>query len=292
MRIRKHQAEEPQDGRGLLSDCGSYAPAFLNDVHNKGSQARKEQARVPFHNTKRPENSAIATLLLSDAYNIGTRARKKQARVPLYGRSMVEMLGVLAIIGVLSVGAIAGYSTAMDKYRTNEMINGYNHLIMNILKYREDYSKLSYGSRISPYLKKQNAIPHGFKYIDTNNLEDLWKNRVDLWSSGDRETIPGARNIVAVDVYFANTEKDANTQACNVLLQELFVPLRDRVEFVGLWRGYNASGSAGSGFQNIYYGSKCPKGSQCLKDLTVTKINESCSQVCEKGRNCSILAAF
>ena len=29
------------------------------------------------------------------------------------GRSMVEMLGVLAIIGVLSVGAIAGYSKAM-----------------------------------------------------------------------------------------------------------------------------------------------------------------------------------
>ena len=29
------------------------------------------------------------------------------------GRSIVEMLGVLAIIGVLSVGAIAGYSKAM-----------------------------------------------------------------------------------------------------------------------------------------------------------------------------------
>ena len=31
------------------------------------------------------------------------------------GRSMVEMLGVLAIIGVLSIGAIAGYSKAMQK---------------------------------------------------------------------------------------------------------------------------------------------------------------------------------
>ena len=36
------------------------------------------------------------------------------------GRSMVEMLGVLAIIGVLSVGGIAGYTTAMNKYRANE----------------------------------------------------------------------------------------------------------------------------------------------------------------------------
>ena len=31
------------------------------------------------------------------------------------GRSMGEMLGVLAIIGVLSIGGISGYSRAMSK---------------------------------------------------------------------------------------------------------------------------------------------------------------------------------
>ena len=35
------------------------------------------------------------------------------------GRSMVEMLGVLAIIGVLSVGGIAGYSLSMRRHRAN-----------------------------------------------------------------------------------------------------------------------------------------------------------------------------
>ncbi len=39
------------------------------------------------------------------------------------GRSMVEMLGVLAVIGVLSIGGIAGYSYGMDKYRANELTN-------------------------------------------------------------------------------------------------------------------------------------------------------------------------
>lgn len=39
------------------------------------------------------------------------------------GRSMVEMLGTLAIIGVLSIGGIAGYSYGMDKYRANQTIN-------------------------------------------------------------------------------------------------------------------------------------------------------------------------
>ena len=36
------------------------------------------------------------------------------------GRSMVEMLGTLTIIGVLSISGIAGYSYGMDKYRANE----------------------------------------------------------------------------------------------------------------------------------------------------------------------------
>ncbi|MBR3912967.1 MAG: prepilin-type N-terminal cleavage/methylation domain-containing protein [Alphaproteobacteria bacterium] len=38
------------------------------------------------------------------------------------GRSMVEMLVVLAIIGVLSVGDIIGYKYGMMKYRVNETI--------------------------------------------------------------------------------------------------------------------------------------------------------------------------
>lgn len=48
------------------------------------------------------------------------------------GRSMVEMLGVLAIIGVLSVGGIAGYSKAMDKYRTQKALDQLTILINNI----------------------------------------------------------------------------------------------------------------------------------------------------------------
>lgn len=38
------------------------------------------------------------------------------------GRSMVEMLGVLAIIGMLSIGAIAGYTMAMNRYHANRLL--------------------------------------------------------------------------------------------------------------------------------------------------------------------------
>ena len=48
------------------------------------------------------------------------------------GRSMIEMLGVLAIIGVLSVGGIAGYSKAMNKFKTNKVADQVSMLVANI----------------------------------------------------------------------------------------------------------------------------------------------------------------
>lgn len=39
------------------------------------------------------------------------------------GRSMIEMLGVLAIIGVLSIGGLAGYRMAMSKHRANNILS-------------------------------------------------------------------------------------------------------------------------------------------------------------------------
>ena len=42
------------------------------------------------------------------------------------GRSMVETLGVLAIMGLLAIGGIIGYRWAMDKYRATDTINELN----------------------------------------------------------------------------------------------------------------------------------------------------------------------
>ena len=48
------------------------------------------------------------------------------------GRSMVEMLGVLAIVGVLSIGGIAGYSKAMAKYKINKTLDQVSMIIAGI----------------------------------------------------------------------------------------------------------------------------------------------------------------
>ena len=48
------------------------------------------------------------------------------------GRSMIEMLGVLAIIGVLSVGGIQGYSMAMAKFKVSKTTDQVQTMVTNI----------------------------------------------------------------------------------------------------------------------------------------------------------------
>ena len=62
------------------------------------------------------------------------------------GRSMIEMLGVLAIIGVLSVGGIAGYSKAMMKFKVNKTVDQITQIATNVRTLfggQRDYERLT-----------------------------------------------------------------------------------------------------------------------------------------------------
>ncbi len=140
-----------QCGRSNLPKCCAKALACLNNVYKKGTQARKCQAEeTPYGRSLLSNCASYAKAFLSDVYKRGTRAKKCQAEGGQDGRSMVEMLGVLAIIGILSVGAIAGYSHAMFKYRMNKTIDVVTHFLQNLAeleqkKWGDDiYSKEDY----------------------------------------------------------------------------------------------------------------------------------------------------
>ena len=66
-----------------------------------------------------------------DCHTALAMTKNGQTDVLQCGRSMIEMLGVLAIIGVLSVGGIAGYSKAMQKYRINKTIEQITQITTN-----------------------------------------------------------------------------------------------------------------------------------------------------------------
>ncbi len=50
---------------------------------------------------------------------------------------MMEMLGVLAIIGILSTAGIAGYTKAMASYRANKLADQVQTVVANYIYYKE-----------------------------------------------------------------------------------------------------------------------------------------------------------
>ncbi len=120
------------------------------------------------------------------------------------GRSMVEMLGVLAIIGVLSVGAIAGYSKAMMKYKLNQHAQAVNMLINNALQIKD---KLEYTPNTNTYygtlFYKLNLLPDGIRYIRNDLLEEsCFKGNITI-SYNNTEYSDGAAETV-LDRYIFN----------------------------------------------------------------------------------------
>ena len=79
------------------------------------------------------------------------------------GRSMVEMLGVLAIIGVLSIGGIAGYTMSMRRHRANQVVDALNK-----------YAVILYGVCQQKVMDQEAkyVINNGktFTYCDNSNL--------------------------------------------------------------------------------------------------------------------------
>ena len=73
----------------------------------------------------------------------------KSFKINELGRSMVEMLGILAVIGVLSIGAIQGYKYAFNKYNVNETINELNLRANDISQRMERLIELHHAGEIN-----------------------------------------------------------------------------------------------------------------------------------------------
>jgi len=112
---------------------------------------------------------------------------KMKAKIGQLGRSMVEMLGVLAIVGVLSVGGIAGYQKAVFKHRLNVFAQGVNFLIMNALdlipKLDKNPDTETYYSKIFQQL---GLIPDGFSYLDETYILDNMGNKLLIYYSNSK----------------------------------------------------------------------------------------------------------
>ena len=141
------------------------------EIINSNQSRRKE----------RMECSADTKLFFDDVYKSGTRGKKQQVDVLQYGRSMIEMLGVLAIVGVLSVGGIAGYSKAMEKFKINKLIDQISHIVTNIRTlYMQQSSYSGLGNNYCSTTKQMGVFPEGVDCPGTEITFDVNPN-INAW---------------------------------------------------------------------------------------------------------------
>ena len=127
------------------------------------------------------------------------------------GRSMIEMLGVLAIIGVLSVGGIAGYSKAMSKYRTNKSIDQVSMLITNVrtmYAQQQNYTNLNNVLAIDMGVVPEEMIVAGLNNDSPNKLRNIFSGQVfvsestiDTDDSGEVDTTSADKNAFVITFY-------------------------------------------------------------------------------------------
>ena len=183
------------------------------------------------------------------------------------GRSMVEMLGVLAIIGVLSVGGIAGYSKAMMKYKLNKQSEQLNALISVGARYSHAFSVAGYAQSS---LIKIGEIPSEM-IKDNNTIYDIFNIEYRFDYAAGAPTGP---TLVAF-IHPNLKKKSAETfDICRNLVIAA-KEARDNLAYISTdgWYG-NDNNHRGYG----YYGDKyCADDLTCLRDLTMDDIYTLCT---------------
>ena len=225
--------------------------------------------------------------------------KKVTSRCPLdasSGRSMVEMLGVLAIIGVLSVGAIAGYSKAMNKYRLNKMVEQYNQLFGTIIIHREEFIKLSTQTHfrtLYPIIYKMGEFPDGMKFENNNQKDitsyDIIVRAYDIFNHLS-EVRSNAGNFLTFDLWLNDQLASSPDllEACRNVYQYLLIPRQDDILQVQFYY-HDDQGENGD---NFVYGSKrCQSGKKCLKDLNISDIDTICNSA-QQDRNTRLVVWF
>ena len=210
-----------------------------------------------------------------------------------YGRSMIEMLGVLAIIAVLSVGGIAGYSKAMEKFKITKAIGDYAILIQGLVEHLSDFRKLNAGGNVYGIAEPVQAlglVPDNWIIIQKRDehqptFSDAYGNYSSVFSRYNRVVfsiaIGGQNNTNGV-----TTTPAFSTKFCEEILTNVFAPLHSFIVFAGVWR----SGNDNNDHTNSWYGDKyC--GSEyrrCLTSITPIQINEVCKKCEGKTEQCSV----
>ena len=192
------------------------------------------------------------------------------------GRSMVEMLGVLAIIGVLSVGAIAGYGKAMMKYKLNKQTEQIGSILDYVNINLDDLKRLrpSASSAMIPLFKKLNVIPQEMiRENETYKIFDIFNTTIFLQNYHGTDN----KYYFEFKLFINKGQKESCMNLFTIAKAKREQLWRTKFEIV---KG-ETSNVANSAFGDNY----CTSEVKCLKDLTVAEMEDYCN-VCEDKDTC------
>jgi type II secretory pathway pseudopilin PulG len=117
---------------------------------------------------------------------------------------MIEMLGVLAIVGILSIGGIAGYSKALAKVKNNQLINQVSQLVMNIRALY--FTQKDFSGMDIPALINSGAVPGDMLTDDASEdtIKHIYNGEIRIFPSLDATGKHGA-----FEIYVLGLKSDA-----------------------------------------------------------------------------------
>ena len=198
------------------------------------------------------------------------------------GRSMVEMLGVLAIIGVLSVGAIAGYSKAMMKYKLNKQAEQISWLLNALYRHRLSFGRGPQAMSLTPYFIKLGEIPQEMIKDGSGYLYDRFGAKVTLQTTNcnDDNTICSE---VILNYSITSSENFAVCQNLLTVAKEFHTDLYS----TGVHKNTNDINNYG----NRYLGDKkCTNN--CIRNITQEQIYNQCKYCDEGSTSCHLYFIF
>ena len=221
---------------------------------------------------------------------LGTGPRMTGGRGANYfGRSMIEMLGVLAIVGVLTVGGIAGYSKAMEKFKMNQLIEEYRNVVFTLLEYQKDIRESvdMTGAKTIDLLDKLNAIPQKWEKHSETLLKDSMGYYVIPWSVAEDEGDGRYWDIMYEILLMSKNDNGLSYDAsgCEKIIMNFGKPLNN------LWR-YFYFGDGRISHKPYYGKDRCKEGVKCFSDITWNDARDICKLCDGQGPYCALVFAF
>lgn len=194
------------------------------------------------------------------------------------GRSMIEMIGVLAIVGILSVGSIAGYSKAMYTYKVNKLTEEFVLFLNNFLHFKTSLLETeNTGTNVATILSSLKIIP------ETWSVKGIY-----IYDSTSRQFRPFIRNknkFIAIDYTLKLSEKDsAPNMESRLLCQNIWLKIIKLYD-ESIYRAFVWRGSGNDYSLECYGKSFCNNiKRKCISDVTISDIISACDSCLEESK--------